>query len=160
MAGRPLPQSDIDALVAKLQFYKYQVSFGSTVLGPLNSPPKVEADTETKDTVLYETGSDPLAQILSKNNAKITLEVNDVDMALSLMSSFKKGDNLMNTSSAGTLTFVPLTSNSSAKTLTFSRAFLQPGVQTNFAEGDDPNYITLNFIAKPDDTGANLFSFE
>lgn len=37
-----LTQPQIDELVAKLQFYKYQVSFGEDILGPLNSPPKVE----------------------------------------------------------------------------------------------------------------------
>ena len=52
MAGIALTQEMIDSLVSKLQFYKYQVSFGDQILGPLNSPPKVEADTETKETVL------------------------------------------------------------------------------------------------------------
>lgn len=130
-----LTQSQIDALVAKLQFYKYQVSFGEQILGPLNSPPKVEADVETKDTVLYETGVDPLATIISKNNAKITLECCDVDAAMSLKGAFKKGDNLLDSTKAKPLTFVPLTDDDTVKTLTFPHAYLQPGLATNFAEG-------------------------
>lgn len=155
-----LSQQQIDALVAKLQFYKYQVSFGTTVLGPLNSPPKIEADIETKDTVLYETGSDPLASIISKNNAKVTLEVNDVDTAMGLLAAFKKGDNLLDSSTGKALTLVPLTDDSGAKTLTFTNCYLQPGLNSNFAEGDDPNYITLEFIAKPDTTTELLYTFE
>ena len=160
MAGTALTQSMIDTLVSKLQFYKYQVSFGDTILGPLNSPPKVEADIETKETVLYETGVDPLAEIISKNNAKITLEVNDVDAAMGLLKGFKKGDNLLDSTKAKALTFVPLTSDENAKALTFENAYLQPGLATNFAEGDDPNYITLNFIAKPDADDGELYTWE
>ena len=159
MSNAALTQQQIDGLVAKLQFYKYQVSFGTTILGPLNSPPKVEADIETKDTVLYETGSEPQASIISKNNAKITLEVNDVDTAMGLLAEFKKGDNLLDSSAGAALTFVPLTEDDDAKTLTFGNAFLQPGLNTNFAEGDDPNYVTLEFIAKPVVATGVLFTF-
>ena len=159
MSNAALTQQQIDALVAKLQYYKYQVSFGSTILGPLNSPPKIEADIETKDTALYETGSDPLASIISKNNAKITLEVNDVDAAIGLVAPFKKGDNLLDSSTGKALTLVPLTDDSGAKTLTFGNCYLQPGLNTNFAEGDDPNYVTLEFIAKPVVATGLLFTF-
>lgn len=158
MAG--LSQTQIDELVAKLQYYKYQVSFGEQILGPLNSPPKVEKDIETKDTVLYETGSDPQASIISKNNANITLECCDVDAAMSLLSAFKKGDNLLDSTAGKALTMVPLTDDEGAKTLTFPNCFLQPGLATNFAEGDDPNYVTLSFVAKPEVESGMLFSFE
>lgn len=154
-----LSQNDIDALVAKLQYYKYQVSFGTTILGPLNSPPKVEGDVETKDTVLYESGSEPQASLISKNNAKITLEVNDVDAAMELLAGFKKGDNLLDSSNGKALTLVPLTDDSGAKTLTFGNCFLQPGLNPNFAEGDDPNYVTLEFLAKPVASTGLLYTF-
>lgn len=150
-----LTQAQVDTLIAKLQYCKYQVSFGSTILGPLNSPPKVEPDTETKDTVLYETGSEPQAQVLSKNNAKITLEVCDVATSLGLVQTIKKGDNLLDSTKGQALTFVPYGSGAA---ITFPHAFIQPGLQTNFAEGDDPNYITLTFIAKPDATTKELFT--
>eukprot|EP00831_Metopus_contortus_P026526 TRINITY_DN2254_c0_g1_i1.p2 TRINITY_DN2254_c0_g1~~TRINITY_DN2254_c0_g1_i1.p2 ORF type:complete len:211 (+),score=29.02 TRINITY_DN2254_c0_g1_i1:210-842(+) len=154
-----LTQTQIDALVAKLQYYKYAVSFGETLLGPLKSPPKVEADIETKDTVIYETGVDPLASVISKNNAKITLELEDVDQAMTMLAAFKKGDNLLDSGNAKSLSLAPLTDDAGAKTLTFDNCYLQPGLATNFAEGDDPNHITLNFIAKPVvDTGL-LFTF-
>ena len=154
-----LTQAQIDALVAKLQYYKYAVSFGETLLGPLKSPPKVEADIETKDTVLYETGSDPQASILSKNNAKITIELEDVNQAMSMLASFKKGDNLMDSAAAKALTLVPLTDDATAKTLTFDNCYLQPGLATNFAEGDDPNHISLSFIAKPVVATGLLYTF-
>lgn len=161
MAGKTLAQSDIDALIEKLQYYKYAVSFGETLLGPLKSPPKIEADIETKDTVLYETGSEAQASIISKNNAKITLELEDVDQAMTMLATFKKGDNLLATSVSKALTLVPITDDtgSAAKTLTFPNTFLQPGLSPDFAEGDDPNAVTLSFIAKPDATTKALFTF-
>ncbi len=154
-----LTQAQIDALVAKLQYYKYAVSFGETLLGPLKSPPKVEADVETKDTMIYETGSDVLAQVISKNNAKIALELEDVNQAMTLLSAFKKGDNVLDSAKSKALTLVPLTDDVGAKTLTFPNAFLQPGLATNLAEGDDPNYVPLNFLAKPVADTDVLFSF-
>lgn len=153
-----LDQSAIDALVAKLQYYKYQVSFDSTILGPLNSPPSIEPDVETKETLLYETGSEAQAEIIIKNNAKITLEVNDVDAAMDLLKNFKKGDNLLDSSAAEALVLTPLTDDSGAKTLTFGNCYLQPGLTPNLAEGDEPNYVTLVFKAKPDSNGV-LYTF-
>lgn len=160
MAGTPLTQEMIDSLVSKLNFYKYQVSFGETILGPLNSPPKIEPDMETKDTVLYETGVDPLATIISKNNAKIDLEVNDVDTALTMLKDFKKGDNLLDSSKAKQLIFVPLTEDEDAKALTFGNCYLQPGLSFNPAEGDDPNFVPLSFIAKPVVETGLLYTWE
>ena len=154
-----LGQSEIDALVSKLQFYKYQVSYGGTIIGPLNSPPKVDPDFETKDTVLYETGEDPLASVISKNNATITLETNDVDAALEMLKTYKKGDNILDSKFAKELIFMPLTDDASAKSITFPRAFLNPGLSTNFAEGADPNVVTLGFTAKENDEGV-LYEFE
>lgn len=154
-----LSQSEIDALVAKLQFYKYQVSYGDKIIGPLNSPPKVDPDFETKDTVLYETGEDPLASVISKNNATITLETNDVDAALEMLKTYKKGDNILDTKFAKELVFMPLTDDEGAKSITFPRAFLNPGLSTSFAEGADPNVVSLGFTAKENDEGV-LYTFE
>ena len=154
-----LTQSEIDALVSKLQFYKYQVSYGGTIIGPLNSPPKVDPDFETKDTVLYETGEDPLASVISKNNATITLETNDVDAALEMLKTYKKGDNILDSQFAKELIFMPLTDDAGAKSITFPRAFLNPGLSTGFAEGADPNVVTLGFTAKENDEGV-LYEFE
>lgn len=159
MAGKTLTQEMIDSLVAKLQYYKYQVAWGETIIGPLNSPPAVEPDVEYKETVLYETGSDPQAQIISKFNAKIGLEVNDVATALGLLAAFKKGDNLLDSSTSRPLIFTPLTDDADAETLTFPNVFLQPEMAFNPAEGDDPNYVPLNFLAKPEVASGNLFTF-
>lgn len=159
MAGIKLTQEMIDALVEKLQYYKYQVAFGEQVLGPLNSPPSIEPETETKETVLYETGVDPLAEILSKNNARITLEVNDIETALALKSTYKKGDNLLDSEFSKPLTFVPLTEDENAKVLTFPNCFLIPGMSFTPVEGDDPNYVPMEFLAKPDVDSGALYTF-
>jgi hypothetical protein len=159
MAGVKLTQEMIDGLVEKLQYYKYQVAFGEQVLGPLNSPPKIDPETETKETVLYETGVDPLAEILSKNNARITLEVNDVKAALALKATYKKGDNILSSAFSKPLTLVPLTEDADAETLTFPNCFLVPGMSFTPVEGDDPNYVSMEFLAKPDVDSGELYTF-
>lgn len=172
MAGVKLTQEVIDQLVAKLNYYKYQVlwqprSGGEPVnLGPLNSPPKVEPDTETKDTTLYETGSDPQASILSKNNANITIDTNNIEWALNALKNIKKGYNMLKYENGGELTFIPITEESTAKAITFPNCYLQPGLSTNFAEGDDPNYVSVSFVAKPTamsedgENGGELYTYE
>lgn len=163
MAGKKLTQEMVDALASKLQYYKYEVAFGdggdAIILGPLNSPPSIEPETETKETVLYETGVDPLAEVLSKNNARITLEVNDVDTALALKATYKKGDNILASEFSKPLIFVPLTEDAKAKTLIFPNCFLVPGMSFTPVEGDDPNYVSMEFLAKPDVDSGVLYTF-
>lgn len=161
MAGKKLTQSDIDELKAKIQYYKYMVSFGEEIIGPLKSAPQIEGDIETKETVLYETGEDPQADIISRNNAKITLDVEDMDKAFTMLGAFKKGDDMLDSSKSKPLTLVPIITeegDTKAKTLTFPNAFLDPGLSTNFGEGADPNSVQMVFTAKPDVESGNLFT--
>jgi hypothetical protein len=160
MAGIALSQEMVDALRAKLSYYKYQVAWGGTIMGPLNAPPTVEPDIETKETVLYETGVDPLSKVISKNNATITIQSGDVDAASALLKNYKKGDELLDSATAKPLVFTPLTSDEDAKSITFPKAYLQPGYRPNFAEGDDPNYVELQFEAKEDPDTGILFTYE
>lgn len=162
MAGVKLDQAAIDALKAKIRYYKYQVAFGQDVLGPLKSAPQIEGDTETQETVLYETGEDPQAEVLSRNNATITLDVEDMDKALELLGAFRKGDDMLDSSKGKALTLVPIVTDeadTNAKTLTFPNAFLQPGLSTNFGEGADPNSVSMVFTAKPSADTGELFTY-
>lgn len=161
MAGTSLAQAQIDALVAKLQYYKYVVSFGEVILGPLKSSPKIEADMELKEIMLYETGSESQASILGKNNAKIALELEDVDQGMTMLAGFKKGDNVLDSTKSKPLTLVPIAEadDTNAKTLTFGNCFLQPGLSPNLAEGDDPNHVPINFLAKPVEETGLLYTF-
>lgn len=155
-----LTQEKIDSLVEKLNYYKYLAQAGDTELGPLESAPKIEADVETKDTTLYETGDEAQASILSKNNIKVTFETRNVDAAMSLLSQFKKGDNVLLSNKAVSLTLVPITADTGAKSISFSRAFLQPGLSTSLSEGDDkPTSVTLTYICKPDAETGKPFTY-
>lgn len=150
MAGHaPLTQSEIDALVAKLQVYKYVVSVGSDVFGPLKSAPKYEPDVETKEIKLYETGAEPMAEILIKNDGKLTLELEDMDKAMELSAALKKGDNIFDSSCRKTITLQPITDDSGALTITFPNAYIRPGFNPNFEDEDDANYCTLEYTCKP-----------
>ena len=159
MAGTTLDQTKIDALIAKLQLYKYVVSAGETVLGPLKSAPTVEPDVETKDLTLYETGSEAQASYLVKNNVKLTLDVEDVDTAMGLMGAFQKGDNVLDSTKSVPVTLVPITDDEGAKTITFPNAFLQPGLSMTMGEDDDPNSVLLVYLCRPDAETGKTFTF-
>lgn len=159
MAGTTLDQTKIDALIAKLQLYKYVVSAGETVLGPLKSAPTVEPDVETKDLKLYETGSEAQASFLVKNNVKLTLDVEDVDTAMGLMGAFQKGDNVLDSTKSVPVTLVPITDDEGAKTITFPNAFLQPGLSMTMGEDDDPNSVSLVYLCRPDEETGKTFAF-
>ncbi len=159
MAGTTLDQTKIDALIAKLQLYKYVVSAGETVLGPLKSAPTVESDIETKDLTLYETGSEAQASFLVKNNVKLTLDVEDVDTAMGLMGAFQKGDNVLDSTKSVPVTLVPITDDEGAKTITFPNAFLQPGLSMTMGEDDDPNSVSLVYLCRPDAETGKTFTF-
>lgn len=154
-----LTQTKIDELIEKLNFYKYLVSVGETVLGPLKSAPKIEADVETKDIKLYETGTEPQASILVKNNVKLTLELEDIDAAMSKMDAFKKGDNVLDSTKSEAITLVPITDDEGAKTITFPNAFLQPGLAMTLGEDDDANSTTLTYLCRPDATTGKTFTY-
>lgn len=154
-----LTQTEIDELIEKLNFYKYLVSVGETVLGPLKSAPKIEADVETKDIKLYETGTEPQASILVKNNVKLTLELEDLDAAMSKMEAFKKGDNVLDSTKSEAITLVPITDDEGAKTITFPNAFLQPGLAMTLGEDDDANSTTLTYLCRPDATTGKTFTY-
>ena len=154
-----LTQTEIDELIEKLNFYKYLVSVGETVLGPLKSAPKIEADVETKDIKLYETGTEPQASILVKNNVKLTLDLEDIDAAMSKMEAFKKGDNVLDSTKSEAITLVPITDDEGAKTITFPNAFLQPGLAMTLGEDDDANSTTLTYLCRPDATTGKTFTY-
>lgn len=154
-----LTQTEIDELIEKLNFYKYLVSVGETVLGPLKSAPKIEADVETKDIKLYETGTEPQASILVKNNVKLTLDLEDIDTAMSKMEAFKKGDNVLDSTKSEAITLVPITDDEGAKTITFPNAFLQPGLAMTLGEDDDANSTTLTYLCRPDATTGKTFTY-
>lgn len=157
--AKVLTQEEIDEFIGKLQLYKYLCSVGGTQLGPLKSAPKIEADTELKDITLYETGSDPQASILVKNNVKLTLEVGDVDAAVAMLEAFKKGDNVFDSTKKKEITLVPITSDAEAKTITLSNAYLQPGLAHTLEDGDDPNSVTLTFVCRPDAETGKPFTY-
>lgn len=154
-----LTQTKIDELIEKLNFYKYLVSVGETVLGPLKSAPKIEADVETKDIKLYETGTEPQASILVKNNVKLTLELEDIDAAMSKMEAFKKGDNVLDSTKSEAITLVPITDDEGAKTITFPNASLQPGLAMTLGEDDDANSTTLTYLCRPDAATGKTFTY-
>ena len=159
-----LTSEQINALVAELNYHKYLVNISNATngtfltaslsLGPLASAPKLEPDVETKETTLYETGDEPQAEILSKNNAKLTIETRDMDSAMAMLTKLKKGDNILAAANALVITLVPITSDATAKGFTFGNAFLDPGLSTTFSEGDDtPSYASLVFKCRPDANG-------
>lgn len=154
-----MTQVELDALTDKLQYYKYTVAFGTTKLGPQKTAPKPEGAMETKDVNIYEAGSTVVAKILTKNEANITVESLDIDSAMALQNTFKKGDNVIKKDLSKALILVPITEDGNAKTITFPRAFLEPNFSPTFNDDEAPNSMVLKFVACEDENGI-LYTFE
>ena len=153
-----LTQTEIDALIAKLKKFPYLCSAGSTSLGPLSGPPQVAAEVETKDVMLYETGSDVQARYLTTNDVKVTIKSRVVATAMSLQAAFAKGDNIMASANKVSLTLVPITS-ATESTITFANAYLQPGLNFTPGEDDTPSEVELVYLCKADATTGKPFTY-
>lgn len=150
MANSALSQSDIDALVAKLNTLPYLASIGTTSYGPLANAPGIEPDVQVKDLTLYETGTEVVAQKVVANNLILTLRTRDIDAALTLIAGIKKGDNPMASTNAKSITLAPITDTATVKGFTFGNSYLMPErCRTNLGENDEPSSVDLVFRCKP-----------
>lgn len=154
-----LTQNEIDALVAALKKHPYLCSVGDTSLGPLSGPPATDGDTETRDVTLYETEGNVEAKFLTKNDVKVTVKTRNIDTAMTLMGAIAKGDNLVASTRAVTLTLVPITSSATEKTLTFGHAYLQPGLKFSPGENGDPSEVELTYLCKADAATGKPWTF-
>ena len=154
-----LAQNDIDGLIAKLKKFPYAAMAGSTNLGPLDGPPTVAPEVETKDVTLYETGSDVQARYLTKNDLLVTVKTRDVAGAMALQAAFAKGDNVLDSSKKVSLTLVPITSATEA-TITFANAYLQPGLNFTPGQDDEPSSVELQYLCKSDPTTGKPFAYD
>lgn len=159
MPNANLTQVEVDALVALLKKFPYLVNAGTDDLNPLSAAPSVEPDVATKDTTLYETSEEIQASFISKNNVKVTIKTRNIDTAMTLASSFKKGDNVYATANKKSLTLVPITSDATAKTITFTDAYLQPGLSFSPGENETPQEATLTYICKANATSGIPFTY-
>lgn len=153
-----LTANDIDGLIAKLKKFPYAALAGSTNLGPLDGPPAVAPEVETKDVTLYETGSDVQARYLTKNDLLVTIKTRDVAGAMALQAAFAKGDNVLARASKVSLTLVPITSATEA-TITFANAYLQPGLNYTPGQDGDPSVVELQYLCKADPTTGKPFAY-
>lgn len=149
MAGASIDVSD---LIDALEAYPYLVSYNGNDLAPLAGAPSVEADTDKHDVTLYETGSDPQASYVTKNNVNVTINTRNVAEALTLLQTVKKGDNLLDSTKEHSLVFTPITSDTGAKIITFAHACLDVGFGMTAGENEEPNAFPLRFICKADET--------
>ena len=90
---------------------------------------------------------------------KLTLELEDLDAAMSKMEAFQKGDNVLDSTKSEAITLVPITDDAEAKTITFPNAFLQPGLAMTLGEDDDANSTTLTYLCRPDATTGKTFTY-
>lgn len=153
-----LTQNDIDGLIAKLKKFPYAAMAGSTNLGPLDGPPTVAPEVETKDVTLYETGADVQARYLTKNDLLVTVKTRDVAGAMALQAAFAKGDNVLDSTKKVSLTLVPITSATEA-TITFANAYLQPGLNFTPGQDDEPSSVELQYLCKADATTGKPFAY-
>lgn len=152
-----LTQAEIDGLIAFIKKHAFLVAAGEDELGPLNGPPQVEGDVEMYDVMLYESGKDVQGSFLIKNNVKVTIKTRNIEKAMTLLGDFAKGDNILATDRKKILTFVPITDDVE-KTLTFTDAFLQPGL--SYVPGNsEAHEATLVYLCRANVETGKPFTF-
>lgn len=143
--------------VTTIKRHTYVASFGSTVIAPLASAPRIETNRKTVESTIYENGGfEAVASLLVQDCATVTLETKDITTALELLGNFTAGEDIMDESRKNTLTFTPLAENE--KTLIFPCAYLQPDASYVPAMGQD-HVAKLVFKAFADSSTKKLFTF-
>jgi hypothetical protein len=142
---------------ATIKRHSYVASFGSTVIAPLASAPRIETARKTVESLIYENGgTEAVASHLVQDCATITLETKDITTALELLGDFAVGEDIMAEDRKSTLTFTPLAE--SEKTLIFPCVYLQPEASYVPSMGQD-HVAKLVFKAFAESTSKTLFTF-
>lgn len=137
--------------------HSYVASFGTTIIAPLASAPKIETNRKTVESTIYENGGhEAVASLLVQDCATVTLETKDITTALQLLGDFSAGEDIMAEKRKNPLTFTPLAENE--KTLVFPCAYLQPDASYVPSMGQD-HVAKLVFKAYADTETKKLFTF-
>lgn len=163
---KTLSATDITNLLATLKTYPYYVTFTPSDtsatpvdLGPLAGPPSITPETETKDITLYETGVAVQKRILVKNDMKVVVTTNNLESGMSLIGGIAKDADLLASTAEGTLTLEPITSDTTAKVITFGRACVDIDNSIAPGENGDPNAVQVAFYCKADATSGKPFTY-
>jgi hypothetical protein len=136
--------------------HPYLAAFDGEILGPLADAPRIESDTKVYDSMIYETGgSEEVSKTIIRSSAKITIRTKNIDAALTLVSNFAQGSNVM--AERKVLSFTPITENENEKVLTFPSAVLLPEIEYTPTMGGD-HIAVLTLAAYPDSNG-KLFTY-
>ena len=164
--SKTLSSSDITGLLATLKTYPYYVTFTPSAsnssavdLGPLAGPPSITPETETKDITLYETGVAVQKKLLIKNDMKVTVTTNNLEAGMGLISGIAKDADLLASANEGTLVLEPITSDTTAKVITFAHACVDVDNSINPGENGDPNAVQVAFYCKADATTGKPFTY-
>lgn len=137
--------------------HSYVASFGTTVIAPLASAPRIETNRKTVESTIYENGGfESVASLLVQDCATVTLETKDITTALELLGDFTAGEDIMDESRKKSLTFTPIAEGE--KTLIFPCAYLQPDASYVPSMGQD-HVAKLVFKAYADTATKKLFTF-
>ena len=142
--------------LASIKQHPYLAAFDGEILGPLADAPRIEYDTKVYDSTIYENGgSEEVSKTIVRSSARITIRTKNIDAALTLVSNFSQGSNVM--AERKVLSFTPITENENEKVLTFLSAALLPEIEYTPTMGGD-HVAVLTFAAYPDSNG-KLFTY-
>jgi hypothetical protein len=140
-----------------LKRHAFLVSYGETPLGPLASAPVFEPETEFYNCLIYQGGRTVASSFLEKNEIRIRLDVKDTAGALTLLKTFRTGQDLLTAGRQAPLFFTPVVPDGAdAQTLVFPAAVLLPDFHYMQSAKTD-HCIQLRFRCLPDPESGNLF---
>ena len=142
--------------LTSIKKHSFIARFGHTIISPLANEPEFDFERSVKESFVYENGEEPVAALIQKNKAVITLDTKDVYTALELLENFTTGDDIMTQERQRPLIFTPQAEEE--KTLTFPCVFLKPDASYVPGMGED-HVARLVFRAIPDPATGKLFTF-
>ena len=142
---------------AAIKRHRYTATFGSVVIAPLAGAPEIRTDRRVvESTVCERGGGERVVSHLVKDCATVTVKTKDIATALTLLSGFSLGDDIMAEERKFPLAFTALAENE--KDLVFPAAYLQPDASYIPAAGRD-HVAVLVFKAFPGGERGKLFVF-
>ena len=142
--------------LTSIKKHSFIARFGHTIISPLANEPEFDFERSVKESFVYENGEEPVAALIQKNKAVITLDTKDVYTALELLENFTTGDDIMTQERQRPLIFTPQAEEE--KTLTCPCVFLKPDASYVPGMGED-HVARLVFRAIPDPATGKLFTF-
>lgn len=141
------------SLISQIKAYPLRVVLDGVDFGPLATAPTVTPQTTYYDETLYEASNNIVAKYVQDNYLEISFETKKINEAIEMKKAVVIGSNVYDVAAKKTLQLIPITSDSTAKVISFPNVYLVNSLNPTFKEGKEANTETMVVHALCDDSG-------